>query len=121
MEDKQKPRGVHVYVKSNLKQSIDQYASERGLGFGPAVSEILENFFKTQKARPDDPATKKDIKLLHKKIELTNAMLRPALLELLEATAYSRNQKDLEEKKEATGREVRDHYADLFTDLREMI
>lgn len=121
MEEKQASKGRQVYIQAHLVPLIEQYARDNQLDIPKAVNEIISDHFRRPASDDNSPATKRDIKRVIKRIELTNMMFEPALLELLEATSSSRF--DAKENSEIgdLGREIKRRYVDLFRELREMI
>ncbi len=122
MADDLSKKGRHFYVPGDLLELVEQYAVENGIKkTADALKEVLSDHLRGSKLAENRPATRSDVKKILKRIELTNMILEPALLELLESSASSRFEVNSDSEKKELGRTLKAKYSELFRDLRDLL
>lgn len=121
MDTSDSKRGKQVYIQGHLLPQVERYARDNNLPFAKAINEIVSDHFRKPLTDDSQPATRQDLKKIHKKIELTNMLLEPALLELLEASSHSRYETNSDPDKAQLGLAIKRKYSELFRDLRDML
>lgn len=118
-EDSKSKTGRHVWLGRYAISRIDEFAKKRGLEFKDAINEMLMlNGATSEDTGSSNQVNRSDIDALNRRIDVQQAVLETALLELIETSAHIRKVSQNVDGVDEFGKKEREKYELFFKQIR---